>query len=212
MIVSCKFAYSFKASAEGFFRAWSMLWSTLFLLSSTNSLLELLWNHTLEMLTRAAKQQDGNLQYFRNLQFALQVLKRIKRGWRIKSLISCYTLGKNYPLSLPCDCHGDNSVLFFVLCGNSVLKHSRELFLDWDHDAGGAYSWHEISPIDLLTPCGKPPMQWVLALAASSGPCSLLQAISDLQKDTGGRQEILFCSSLGPYRKLVLLPVPMMIT
>ncbi|XP_077183900.1 protein unc-13 homolog D isoform X3 [Paroedura picta] len=40
-----------------------------------NSLLELLWNHTLETLTRAAKQQDGNLQYFRKLQFALQSLE-----------------------------------------------------------------------------------------------------------------------------------------
>ncbi|KAJ6660381.1 hypothetical protein lerEdw1_017804 [Lerista edwardsae] len=40
-----------------------------------NSLLELLWNHTLNVLTGAAKQQAGNLKYFRKLHVALQSLE-----------------------------------------------------------------------------------------------------------------------------------------
>ncbi|XP_048343654.1 protein unc-13 homolog D isoform X2 [Sphaerodactylus townsendi] len=40
-----------------------------------NSLLELLWNHTLHTLSKAAKKQDGSLQYFRKLQIALQSLE-----------------------------------------------------------------------------------------------------------------------------------------
>uniref|UniRef100_A0A8D2LLM5 Unc-13 homolog D n=1 Tax=Varanus komodoensis TaxID=61221 RepID=A0A8D2LLM5_VARKO len=39
------------------------------------SLLELLWNHTLDVLKGAAKQKPGSLQYFRKLQFALQSLE-----------------------------------------------------------------------------------------------------------------------------------------
>ncbi|XP_061472194.1 protein unc-13 homolog D isoform X2 [Rhineura floridana] len=45
-----------------------------------NSLLELLWNHTLDMLKGAAKQQLGNLGYFRKLQFALQSLELCFHG------------------------------------------------------------------------------------------------------------------------------------
>ncbi|KAH0629503.1 hypothetical protein JD844_011607 [Phrynosoma platyrhinos] len=40
-----------------------------------NSLLRLLWNHTLELLKGAAKQKAGNLRHFRKLQFALQSLE-----------------------------------------------------------------------------------------------------------------------------------------
>ncbi|XP_042310648.1 LOW QUALITY PROTEIN: protein unc-13 homolog D [Sceloporus undulatus] len=40
-----------------------------------NSLLGLLWNHTLELLKGAAKQKAGNLRHFRKLQFALQSLE-----------------------------------------------------------------------------------------------------------------------------------------
>ncbi|KAG8129028.1 hypothetical protein E2320_016379, partial [Naja naja] len=37
-----------------------------------NSLLELLWNHTLDLLKNATKQEVGKLDYFRKFQFALQ--------------------------------------------------------------------------------------------------------------------------------------------
>ncbi|XP_054831223.1 protein unc-13 homolog D isoform X2 [Eublepharis macularius] len=40
-----------------------------------NSLLELLWNHTLEVLAGAAKLRDGHLKYFKKLQFVLQSLE-----------------------------------------------------------------------------------------------------------------------------------------
>ncbi|KAJ7316035.1 hypothetical protein JRQ81_002197 [Phrynocephalus forsythii] len=40
-----------------------------------NSLLELLWNHTLDLLQGAVNQQAGSLRYFRKLQFALQSLE-----------------------------------------------------------------------------------------------------------------------------------------
>ncbi|XP_053155878.1 protein unc-13 homolog D [Hemicordylus capensis] len=40
-----------------------------------NSLLELLWNHTLNMLEGAAKQQAGNVRYFQKLRVALQSLE-----------------------------------------------------------------------------------------------------------------------------------------
>uniref|UniRef100_G1KGM2 Unc-13 homolog D n=1 Tax=Anolis carolinensis TaxID=28377 RepID=G1KGM2_ANOCA len=40
-----------------------------------NSLLGMLWNHTLELLKGAAKQKTSNLRYFRKLQFALQSLE-----------------------------------------------------------------------------------------------------------------------------------------
>ncbi|XP_028572752.2 protein unc-13 homolog D isoform X1 [Podarcis muralis] len=45
-----------------------------------NSLLELLWNHTLDMLKEAAKQQLGNLAYFKKLQCALKNLERCFHG------------------------------------------------------------------------------------------------------------------------------------
>nr|XP_060620638.1 protein unc-13 homolog D isoform X1 [Anolis sagrei ordinatus] len=40
-----------------------------------NSLLGMLWNHTLELLKGAVKQKTSNLRYFRKLQFALQSLE-----------------------------------------------------------------------------------------------------------------------------------------
>uniref|UniRef100_A0A670ICD1 Unc-13 homolog D n=1 Tax=Podarcis muralis TaxID=64176 RepID=A0A670ICD1_PODMU len=45
-----------------------------------SSLLELLWNHTLDMLKEAAKQQLGNLAYFKKLQCALKNLERCFHG------------------------------------------------------------------------------------------------------------------------------------
>lgn len=45
-----------------------------------NSLLEVLWNHTLNKLAGAAKQQVGNLKYFRKLHIALQSLELCFHG------------------------------------------------------------------------------------------------------------------------------------
>ncbi|XP_058022564.1 protein unc-13 homolog D isoform X2 [Ahaetulla prasina] len=45
-----------------------------------NSLLELLWNHTLDLLKNATKQQVGKLDYFRRFQFALQSLELCFHG------------------------------------------------------------------------------------------------------------------------------------
>ncbi|XP_063149145.1 protein unc-13 homolog D [Candoia aspera] len=45
-----------------------------------NSLLELLWNHTLDLLKEATKHQTGKLDYFRKFQFALQGLEYCFHG------------------------------------------------------------------------------------------------------------------------------------